>query len=227
MLPGGGQLARCIHRWCLTLLIDDDGFLCHLRPYVVEEFAEGGIALGFLQLLEQEIGEESVALLPVRIGRLVALCRTYHQHVSLGSLSLRLDGHASGRSQHAFAALGSAEAGIHHHRHILGAQGMELVIELTDAVARGQDTALAVYGQQIGSAVAFVRHAMSGIIEDKPSLVAIGLGDVLHPADFCQDIVERGILAHVHILLGDAQRLGAILAESHSVVEGELHIRWR
>ena len=89
MLPGGGQLARCIHRLCLTLLVDDDGFLCHLRPYVVEEFAEGGIALAFLQLLEQEIGEESVALLPVRIGRLVALCRTYHQHVSPGSLSLR------------------------------------------------------------------------------------------------------------------------------------------
>ena len=101
---------------------------------------------------------------------------------------------------------------------------MELVIELADAVARGQDAALAVYGQQIGSAIAFVRHAMSGIIEDKPSLIAIGLGDVLHPADFCQDIVERGILAHVHILLRDAQRLGAILAESHSVVEGELHV---
>ena len=165
-----------------------------------------------------------MALLAVRIGRFVALCRTYHQHVALGSLSLRLDGHAPGRSQHAFASLGSAETGIHHHRHILGAQGMELVVELAYAVARGHDAALAVYGQQIGSAVAFIRHAMSGIIEDKPGLITIGLGDVLHPADFCQDIVERGILAHVHVLLRDAQRLGAILAESHSVVEGEFHV---
>ena len=67
---------------------------------------------------------------------------------------------------------------------------------------------------------------MSGIIEDESRLSAISLGDVLHPVDFRQHIVEGGILADMQVAFRNAEQLDAVFPESHTVVEGKLHVHF-
>ena len=67
---------------------------------------------------------------------------------------------------------------------------------------------------------------MSGIIEDESRFSSISLGDVLHPVDFRQHIVEGGILADMQVAFRNAEQLDAVFPESHTVVEGKLHVHF-
>ena len=137
----------------------------------------------------------------VRIGRFIALGGRDNEHISFRGFRLCLDSHSTSRSQHSLASLGSAETSIHQHGDARSLQGIQLVVEFAHTISRGYDAALAIHRQEVSRAIAFVWHSMTRIIEDKLSLLAIRLGYVLHPVDFCQHIVQGGIPANMYITL--------------------------
>ena len=202
------------------------GSVANLLFEVVSQFAEIDESIAELDVLQEIVGEEAVALLLEALGGLVALCGGEYHYVAAGECTFfGFNFYATHTFVDAFVvAVDTAEAGVEEDGGLVEGEVTYAAVKLVEGDAVLGFSTAHVGGQDVCLVFLFgVGHTMACVVDDE--FLVFAVLDALEPSHFVfHDELLGGVFDDVDIGGGNADGLLAVFTEDAGIVDGIGHL---